>query len=348
MGERIVLVRLSALGDIVHTWPLAVALKAHGIASSLTWVVEAPFAPLVEGHPAVDRVVTVTTRAWRRRPLAPATLDGLRALRRELEAVHPGLAIDPQGVAKSALVTRLVPAGRRVGLARPYRRERLAGLAYSETIPVPPEATHVVGWNLAFATALGAPAFPGPPAPDGRWLLGPEAPGRDPGLAVLLPGAGQPGKVLPEETLAEVGRRLTASGLRPVVAWGPGERDRAGRIAGLCNGEVAPPTTIPELAALLARASVAVGADTGPVHLAASLGTPTVGVHLTTDAVRNAPLGPRVAVVSGARPGTGRRAAARTGMLRIPGAREIADAALELLGKERSAPLPEDGAAVVE
>jgi len=330
MSARIVLVRLSALGDIVHTWPLAAALKAHGIAGHLTWVVEASLASLVEGHPAVDATVTVTTRAWRRRPLSRTTLGDLRAVRRALEATRPDLVLDPQGVAKSALVTRLAPAPRRIGIARPYRREWLAGAAYTETIPVPPEAAHVVGWNLAFVTALGGPRFPEPVAPDGRWLLEPDPPARDGTLAVLLPGAGQPGKILPEKTLAEVGRRLMSRGLRPVVAWGPGERERAARIAASCGGEVAPPTTISELARLLARAAVAIGADTGPVHLAASLGTPTVGVHLTTDAVRNAPLGPRVRIVSGARPGTGRRASAKTGAWRLPGAAEIAGAAIAL------------------
>ncbi len=331
MSARTVLVRLSALGDIVHTWPLAVALRERGLASELLWIVEAPFRPLVEGHPAVDRVLTVSTRSWRRRPFSGETLRALRTLRRELAAFDPDVALDPQGVAKSALVTRLVPARRRIGLHRKVRRERIAGLAYTETVAVPEGARHVVQWNLVFAGMSGTGDVPPAAFPDGRWLLGPSPPPRESGLAVLLPGAGQPGKILPETTLAEAGRRLASTGLRPVVAWGPGERERAERIARAAGGELAPPTSILELAALLARATVAIGADTGPVHLAASLGTPTVGVHLVTDAVRNAPLGPAVRVVSGARLGTGRSAAARTGLLRVPEAGEIVEAALELL-----------------
>ncbi len=331
MGMRVVLVRLSALGDIVHTWPLAESLKHHGIAHHLTWLVEAPLIPLVEGHPAVDAAIPVHTRSWRRRPFAEATRSELRNVLRALGPEKPEVCLDPQGVAKSALLTRLTGATRRIGLARPYRRELLAGLAYTECVPVPDHARHVVDWNLAFAAALGASSPDSPARPDGRWLLGENPPQRRPETAVLLPGAGHPAKILSIEELTDVARRLGERGLEVVVAWGPGERERAETIARLSGGRPAPPTSIPELARLLAKAAIVIGADTGPVHLAASLGTPTVGVHLVTDPVRNAPCGPAVAVVNGAVPGDGRRAAARTAMRRRPPPEEIVDRAIALL-----------------
>ncbi len=331
MSGCVALVRLSALGDVVHTWPLAVALKEQGLARRLVWVVEEPLLPLVEGHPSVDRAIPVRTRDWRRTPLSPRTRHGIRVAVRALREERPETCLDPQGVAKSALITRLSRAPRRLGVARPHRRELPAGLAYTGTIPIPEHARHVVAWNLAFARALGGTVPEAPAAPDGRWLLGTEPAPRDARLAVLLPGAGQPSKVLGEETLAQVARTLAGHGLRVLVAWGPGERERAEAVARMGDAEPAPPTTIPELARLLGSAALVVGGDTGPVHLAASLGTPTVGVHLVTDPVRNRPLGPSVAVVSGAAPGGGRRASARTAPLRRPGWREIVEAARLLL-----------------
>ena len=331
MNGCVALVRLSALGDVVHTWPLAVALKEQEPRRRLLWVVEEPLLPLVASHPAVDRALAVRTRRWRRKPFSPRTLAALRAVARALREEGVETCIDPQGVAKSALVTRLSGAPRRLGIARPHRRELLAGMAYTGTVAIPEGARHVVAWNLAFAAALGAAVPDPPPAPDGRWLLGPDPPPRDDRLAVLLPGAGHPAKVLDEETLAEVARTLAGHGLRVLVAWGPGERERAEGVARGGHAELAPPTSLPELARLLGRAALVVGGDTGPVHLAASLGTPTVGVHLVTDPVRNRPLGPSVAVISAAAPGRGRRASARTRPLRRPGPVEIAEAALGLL-----------------
>ena len=131
---RVVLVRLSSLGDIVHTWPLAVAMRAARPEMHLTWVVEEPFRPLVEGHPAVDRVLTVTTRRWRRRPLAGRTRAEIAVLRGRFSELAPDLAIDSQGVLKSALITRCTGARKRIGLRRPWRREVLAGLAYTDTL----------------------------------------------------------------------------------------------------------------------------------------------------------------------------------------------------------------------
>ena len=111
--------------------------------------------------------------------------------------IKGGNVLDPQGVAKSALITRLSRAPRRLGVARPHRRELPAGLAYTGTISIPEHARHVVAWNLAFARALGGTVPEAPAAPDGRWLLGPEPAPRDARLAVLLPGAPVGGYRLP-------------------------------------------------------------------------------------------------------------------------------------------------------
>ncbi len=336
---RLVLVRLSALGDIVHTWPLALALKQARSDLHLTWIVEEPLRLLVEGHPAVDAVVTVSTHRWRRSPLAVRTRKETAALHSQLRAMRADVALDPQGTLKSAWVTRLTRAGARVGLARPWRRERIAGFAYTTTFPGSLSDPHVVATNLALAAAVGSPAATQAPEPNGSWL-GEKCRSltqtfdRVGKVAVLLPGAGHASKTMSHDTLAEVARGLASRGLRSMVAWGPGEQEEprpwSPRPEGLPS--LAPPTDLCQLTALLGTAQLVVGGDTGPVHLAASLGTPTVGVFITTDWRRNGPLGKATAVVCGATlpprvvPGS-----ARASRGRMPDSAEIITAAYRLL-----------------
>ncbi len=344
---RVVLVRLSALGDIVHTWPLAEAVRAARPEAHLTWVVEAPFVPLVDGHPAVDLVIPARSRAWRRSPFDARTRHEIAVLRTRLRELEPDIALDPQGLVKSALVTWWSRAPRRVGLARPWRRELLAGPAYTERLPGSLDHPHVVATNLALAAAVGAPVPGEPTPPDGRWLSHQVAdrpvPGGDRGpRAVLLPGVGQPHKGLSTDTLAEVARALATDGLDVVVAFGPGEERRARAVVDATGGtaRLAPPTDLLELVRLMGGSRVVVGGDTGPMHLAASLGVPTVGVFLASDWRRNGPLGPHTSVVAGAaaadvavRP-TGR---ARSEPVRPVTAEDILAAVAELSGQVASA-----------
>lgn len=335
---RIVLVRLSALGDVVHTWPLACALATTDARAHLTWVVEEPLRLLVEEHPAVDSVVTTRTGRWRRTPLASSTRAEVASLKTRLRELQPDLVIDPQGTSKSAMVVRWTGARRRVGLARPWRRELLAGLAYTETVRGAPGREHIVATNLAMVHALGAPP-PDATPPDGSWLLKQVA-GHTVGgdwsspYAVVLPGAGGAHKILAESTVAEVARGLRPAGLDVVVAWGPGEEARAAAVAHAAGSgtHLAPPTDLGELAALLGGAALVVGGDTGPVHLAASFGVPTLAVFTASDWRRNGPLGERTAVVSGAADAGGTPSGtARTRPQREVSAAEILDRATTLL-----------------
>ncbi len=335
---RVVLVRLSALGDIVHTWPLACALAASEDRPHLSWIVEEPLRMLVEGHPAIDVVIAARTGRWRRRPWAASTRSEVAAFKTRLRELQPDLVIDPQGTTKSAMVVRWSGAERRAGLARPWRRELMPGLAYTEAIQGAPGRAHVVATNLAMMQAIGETP-PELAPPDGSWLLERVADRTPTGgwstpYAVVLPGAGGAHKVLTEGTLAKVARGLAAEGLEVVVAWGPGEETRAAavvRAAG--NGiHLAPPTDLGELAALLGGAALVVGGDTGPVHLAASFGSPTLAVFLASDWRRNGPLGPRTAVVSGAADApTAPSGSARTRPQREVGAVEILETARGLL-----------------
>jgi heptosyltransferase-1 len=309
---RVVLVRLSALGDIVHTWPLAVALRRAQPEMHLTWVIEKPLLPLVDGHPAVDSVITVATKRWRRNIFSAETRSHIAILKTQLTEIQPDVVIDAQGVFKSALVAGLSGAETRVGLARPWRRERLAGVAYTSAIRGDPDHRHVVATNLQLVAAVGSRPPPSLPHPDGSWLLAkvadrtPVVPAT-PSFLALLPGTGRPEKIVPEADLIATARWSAAHDLPVVVLWGPGERDRAASIADAAGPavELAPPTDLLDLARCLADARAVVGGDTGPVHLAASFGTPTLALFTATDWRRNGPLGARTEVVSGARLGNG-------------------------------------------
>lgn len=321
---RVLLTRLSALGDIVHTWPLASLLARELPGIELHWLVERHFLPLVETHGAVAGAIGVATRRWRKELLSASARQEAGGAARRLRELSFDVALDPQGLVKSAIWARVADVPKRAGLGGRHRRERAAGLFYTETVDPPPEATHVVDINLSLAQALGVSPELGA-APDGRFLL---AAGSGPHLAagttVILPATGGPGKAWPQARWAELAAAL-ASGGRPVcVAWGPGERTLAELIASEAGPGVdtAPPTSIVELAHLLSCAAVVVGGDTGTVHLAASLGVPTVAVFLATDPLRNGPRGDRVAVVSAAREGA-RRGRARTGAAREVGAGEV-------------------------
>jgi heptosyltransferase-1 len=294
------------MGDIIHTWPLAEALRVAQPDMHLGWAVESPFIPIVEGHPAIDAVIPVATGRWRRRPFAATTRTEVAQLKGRFRELQPEIAIDSQGVLKSALLTRLTGAPARVGLARPWRRERLAGPAYTSTVPGCRSHRHVVATNLELARAAGGTPPSSPPAPDGSWLLQrlshrpPPLPLEQP-YAVLLPGAGHPRKVLPATDLGRVSDAIVDAGLEVVVAWGPGEERRAVAVESeaASGTRVAPATDLLELTLLLGGARLVVGGDTGPVHLAASLGVPTLGIYKVTDWRRNGPLGRSVEVVSG-------------------------------------------------
>jgi lipopolysaccharide heptosyltransferase I len=299
---RILLTRLSAMGDIVHTFPLAAALAANVERLELAWVVEAPFLPLVAHHPAVTDVIPVATRKWRRSPLSSRTREEVREAIRNVSSFAPEVALDPQGLTKSAAWTRLARARRRIGLVRGVRREALAGLFYNETVQPPSGIRHVVDLNLSLLASLGI-SPPYGAAPDARFLLA-AAPGtawRPLGTAVaVLPATAGRGKAWPPGQFAELARRVVAHGRPVVVVWGPGEEDVAREVAALAGSgaEVAPRTSLIELAWLLSGCAAVVGGDSGPTHLAAGLGVPTLAVHLRTDPGRNGPLGRHVETVA--------------------------------------------------
>jgi len=277
-ASRLLVLRLSALGDVIHTIPAVVALQAGHPAAPISWVVEAPYQELVERVTGVQ-AIPVRLRKWGRAPLASRS-DMRLALRRLRGA---GTAIDFQGLVKSAMLGWLSGAGTRFGFDRTAIREKPALLFTNRKVAVDTRR-HVVDQNLQLAAAAGAHSEP-PPIPWDRFPADPEGKLASlKGATVLLPGAGKPNKIWPVERFRELARQI---GDGAVVVWGPGERELAEAI----GGRLAPPTNLRELAWILRHARVVVGADTGPLHLAAALGTTVVGLYGPTDPQRNGPYG---------------------------------------------------------
>lgn len=270
--------RLSALGDVIHTIPAVVALKAQ---HDVTWCVEAPYRELVEIVAGV-KTIPVSLKKWWRSPRVHK-----QEIRGTWRALHGfDASIDFQGLVKSALLGRLSGAKLRYGFDRDAIREKPALWFTNRRVPVD-RSGHVVEWNLELARAL----VPGAPMPDVDFSSFAQGTYDATGSVVLLPGAGKANKLWPVDHFRQLVKQL---GDQALVVWGPGERELAEAI----GGRLAPPTNLRELAYILRQASVVVGADTGPLHLAAALGTSVIGLYGPTNPRRNGPFGQLDRVIS--------------------------------------------------
>ncbi|HEV8585041.1 MAG TPA: lipopolysaccharide heptosyltransferase I [Methylomirabilota bacterium] len=304
--RAIALVKLSSLGDVVHALPVAEALAAAFPRARLAWLVERREAALLRDHPALDEVIDVDTRAWRsaRTPRqVVGVVRGLGALRRRLHAGRFDVAIDLQGLVKSGAVTAATGAPLRIGFAAGWSRERLNALFTNRRVSPPAEARHVVDQYLSLLEPLGVRA-PTPPrfrlatraAAESRiddFLVGVGLKPRH-RLVVLNPGAGRTNKRWPVPRFRALAERLChEAGAQVLVLWGPSEREAARAIAEIAppRPALAPPTDLDELLSVARRASVMVAGDTGPLHLAAAVGTPCVGLYGPTSGARNGPYG---------------------------------------------------------
>jgi heptosyltransferase-1 len=300
---KILIVRLSALGDIVHALPIAENAARAG--ATVGWVVERPYRELLEPNPSVSKVFAADTRAWREHALsAPAEIGKLRGA---LRSFLPDRTLDVQGLWKSGLVAQLAGAPV-LGFTAADRREPSSALLARRRVRPGPDARHVVDKNLLLAAAAGLPVERR--APDARYLLGATSPEADAFLAKLPrpfalyhPGAGRPEKTWGEERFAELARLLARErGLAPVVSWGPGDEERAALLARLVPEAAAiPRLDFAGLARVFAAAALFVAGDTGPLHLADALGAPVVAVFGVTDPARNGPYGQPLSVVRGGR-----------------------------------------------
>jgi lipopolysaccharide heptosyltransferase I len=305
-GARVLIVRLSALGDIVHALPVLAALRRRYPEAHIDWLVEEAYAPILAMVPLLNRRIVVRARsdAATRTEVMFSRGSGYLRAARFLRRQRYDAALDLQGLIKSAVWARLSGARRVIGFDKAILREPHATSLYTETVP-PAAMPHVIFKNLAVAAQLGAAAegfeLPLVAEPSSVVSRAVAELGGDGRYAVLNPGAAWPNKRWPWERFGALAAALLRRhGLRSLVTWGPIERELARQIAEASEGaaRVAPPTTLEELAWLMRGAAVVIAGDTGPLHIAAAMGTPLVGLYGPTWPERNGPWDPADEVIS--------------------------------------------------
>jgi len=289
--SRFLISRLSAIGDCILTTPVANALRTHFPTSFIAWLVERPAAQLLEGHEAIDELI-VLPRGWLK------DLRLLLRLRRHLRDLRFDVALDAQSLSRSAIPAWLSGAKTRIGFAPPWGRE--LGPWLNNRL-VPRTANHVVDAMLGLLRPLGIES------PDVHFRLPVDKAaesvadslvqnlGLQDGFVVINPGAGWASRRWPAERFGAVARHVDAKWSLPcVVVWaGEPEQGWAEEIVRTSAGHavLSPATSLQELASLLRRARLFVGSDTGPMHIAAAVGTSCVSMHGTTPAWQSGPYG---------------------------------------------------------
>jgi len=336
-------VRLGAMGDILHALPAVTALRQAHPSWQIGWVVEPRWAPLLtagnegtreQGEPAnsegrdsampvVDHLHFARTREWKQRPLSGETRRGIFALRKELRAAAYEVVLDLQGAIRSATIARMSGARRRIGEARP--REWPAQWFFTECVAT--RGAHVIEQDLELASAVVGdvlapvdPLLPVDPEAE-RWCdawLAAATPDAPRPIALIVPGAGWGAKRWPAERYGAVALGLAERGFSILVNCGPGEEALAAPI--VASGAAVPlSVTLPQLIAVTRRITLCIGGDTGPLHLASALGRKVVGIYGPTDPSRNGPFGTRCRVLRSpeSRRDHSRRSAPEPGLLTI-------------------------------
>jgi heptosyltransferase I len=295
---RILIVKLGSIGDVVHTLPSLAAMRHALPNAEISWVVERGAAEILRDNPILDRLIEVDTKALRRGLMSGETLRAPRQQLRWLRASAFDLALDFQGLIKSASIARLSGARRIFGFSRQGLREPASRLLLSKTVSVPTQ-THVIrkglelvrgalgipvptkGWEFEFPIALKAvhetEAAQATIATNGNY-------------AILNPGGGWPTKLWSAEKFGELADELwLQEGLYSLVAHGPHEGELAERVlkASRSGRAQAVSLSLKGFYALARTAQVYVGGDTGPTHLAVAAGAPVVGLFGPTEWWRN-------------------------------------------------------------
>ena len=309
--KSLLIVRLGAMGDVIHTLYAVSALRAAFPELHIGWAIEKSWAELLcaqgadgcgarsQLRPVVDCVHLLNTKGWRRSLTAPRTWKEMASECRAIRGRQYQVAADFQGAMKSAVVARSARAQLTIGMEDP--RERPSRLFYQRRVLT--QGTHVVEQYRLLAQAIGGAGLP---------FLRPEFPHDDQAeaaiakklgegdgnLVILNPGAGWGAKQWPAERYGLVAKALAADGMKPIINFSSAERDLALQVESASEGRAVPlALSMGELVALTRRARLFIGGDTGPMHLAAALGAPVVALFGPTDPARNGPYGTQSVVL---------------------------------------------------
>lgn len=336
------------MGDVLHAMPAVAALRAAHPEWFIGWAIEPRWSELMQaaggrtamrgaGMPLVDRCHRVETLEWKRRPVSVGTLASINGLRRELRQESYDVCVDMQGLMRSAVIGRMAGAERYFGPAD--SREMAARWLYGYQIER--QSTHVIEQGCeVLGAAAGEELRPGRvwlPVDDaaGAWcdeLLAGFGDGR---FVVMAPTAGWGAKQWPVERFGAAAAELGRAGYRTLVNASSVRDETAKKLVAASEGfATAVPCSIGELIALMRLAAVVIAGDTGPLHMAAALERPVVGIYGPTDPARTGPYGTRARVLRDAASVTNhkRLGEPEAGLLRI-GVGEVVAAALELLGQ---------------
>ncbi|HEY7096358.1 MAG TPA: glycosyltransferase family 9 protein [Terriglobales bacterium] len=308
----LLIVRLSAMGDIIHTLPAASALRDAFPEAVIGWVVEERWAELLcsmrvprsgprsPQRPLADKIHTANTAVWRSSLTSTRTWEQIAAGLSDLRAARYQVAVDFQGAVRSALVARWSGAQTLFGVAQP--RENAASMFYTRQIIA--KGTHIVEQNFSLAEAVVGHAMDYPQVEfpfdeSAEHSINRELTARSiREFAILNPGAGWGAKQWPPARFGLVARDLAKDGIRSLINFGPGEEDLVREAEASSDGAAQGiACSISELISYTRRARLFVGGDTGPMHLAAALGVPVVGIFGPTNPARNGPFGTRSIVL---------------------------------------------------
>ena len=356
--ERLLIVRLSAMGDVIHTLPAVQLLRSAFPQAHIGWMIEERWAELLcapsaprrgprsAQRPLVDEVHAVNLKAWRRSPLSISTLQRAATIWNNVRGARYDVAVDLQGALRSALLARW--SGARVVYGATEPRESPASLWYTRKVIA--RGRHVIEQNLSLAEGV-LPHSNAQPELHPVLVELPHDPAAEERIAqrltehnisdfaILNPGAGWGAKRWPAERYGEVARGLAALGLRSILNYGPGEEELVSAAEAASGGAAQRmQSTITELIALTRRAHLFVGGDTGPLHLAAALRVPVLAIYGPTDPARNGPYGTRSVVLRSAESITShaRKVEADEGVLSIKSEGVVAAAERLLRGDLRS------------
>lgn len=276
---RVLIVKMSSLGDVIHTLPALTDAAETIPGIKFDWVVEEAFAEIPAWHPAVERVIPIALRRWRKSPWSSFGGSQWKRFCAELGRYHYDAVIDPQGLLKSAFISRLVRAPR-FGMDKNSAREGLAALFYHHKIAVPRDMHAVERIRLLFARALGytEPAQKGDYGVRTNLKLGDD---KIPSSLLLFHGTARAEKLWPEENWIELAGLLALRNFNVWLPWGSDEEKlRAQRIAEHSpNAQVLPRLDLLGLASMLMEVDGAVAVDTGLAHLSAALDVPAVSLY---------------------------------------------------------------------
>lgn len=294
---KILIVKLGAIGDIVHTLPAAAEIRKTVPQAEVVWVAEKRSAAILRGSPVLDRLIEIDTRAVKGVRIMENFREALREPLRELRSEKFDAAIDFQGLLKSGVITKMSGAPIRWGFSRSGLREKGARMFYTDTPGDLPPKTHIIKKNLALpAAAFGTDSdpltleFPIAVSNADKAEADEVLKGTDEPFALLNPGGGWPTKLWHAEKFGRLADLIYKEfGMRSIVSIGPGESSLAERALKNCKSGAASVVSLSIKAyyELAKHAAVYVGGDTGPTHIAVAAGTPVVGIFGPTEWWRN-------------------------------------------------------------